>query len=363
MPTSKHPDDTQAAEFPVAPPVSPMLAKLVRGLPEGDDLFYEPKWDGFRCIVFRNGDDIVLGSRNEKPLTRYFPELLASLAANVPPRCVLDGEIVIAGPSGLDFDALSQRIHPAASRVEHLAATTPASFVAFDVLALDEEDLRDEPYAVRREALEGALAGSAPPVHLTPVTQRLAVARDWFSRFEGAGLDGVVVKSADLRYQPGKRVMLKVKHERTADCVVGGFRWHKDGDGVGSLLLGLVDEHGVLNHVGVASSFGKELRSTLVEVLRPYRENASNEHPWHRDGDGRVPGGQSRWSGGKDLTWEPLRPELVAEVAYDHLQQDRFRHATSFLRWRPDRTPASCTYAQLDIPVPAELAEVFGGGG
>jgi ATP-dependent DNA ligase len=340
-----------------------MLAKLVRGLPEGDGLWYEPKWDGFRCIVFRNGEDVVLGSRNEKPLTRYFPELLASLTTAVPRRCVLDGEIVVAGPSGLDFDALSQRIHPATSRVEHLAAATPASFVAFDLLALGDEDLRDDPYVARRKTLEGALADVAAPVHLTPATPRLAEARDWFSRFEGAGLDGVVVKSADLRYQPGKRVMLKVKHERTADCVVGGFRWHKDGDGVGSLLLGLFDDHGVLNHVGVASGFARDLRRQLLDVLQPSRQGASLDHPWHRDGDGRVPGGPSRWSGGKDLSWEPLRTELVAEVAYDHLQQNRFRHATSFLRWRPDRTPASCTYAQLDTPVPTELAEVFGGSG
>ncbi len=348
--------------LPVRPPVSPMLAKLVRELPEGDGLFYEPKWDGFRCIVFRDGDSVVLGSRNEKPLNRYFPELIESLLVNVPDPCILDGEIVIAGPAGLDFDALSQRIHPAASRVRLLAQEMPASFVAFDLLALGESDLRSEPYSTRRAALEKALGSAKPPIHLTPVTARSDVARAWFSRFEGAGLDGVVVKEGELQYQPGKRVMMKVKHERTADCVVGGFRWHKDGGVVGSLLLGLFDETGSLQHVGVASGFSSARRKEFVEVLEPYREIGPNEHPWLREGElgGRVPGGQSRWSAGKDLSWQALRPELVAEVAYDHLQRDRFRHATSFVRWRPDREPASCTYSQLESPVPAELKEVFG---
>ena len=339
-----------------------MLAKLTRELPERDGLYYEPKWDGFRCIVFRDGDDVVLGSRNEKPLTRYFPELVDSLRANLPDRCVLDGEIVIAGPAGLDFDALSQRIHPADSRVELLARTTPASFVAFDLLALGDDDLQVEPYAVRRRTLEQALASAAPPVHLTPVTTRPDVARDWFSRFEGAGLDGVVVKDGELRYQPDKRAMMKVKHERTADCVVGGFRWHKTGGVVGSLLLGLFDGHGVLHHVGVASGFSAARRQELVATLDPYRNDAAGGHPWLGEGTpaGRVPGGQSRWSAGKDLSWEPLRPDLVVEVAYDHLQVDRFRHATSLVRWRPDRNPESCTYSQLDTPVPTELEEVFG---
>jgi len=348
--------------LPVVPPVAPMLAKLARELPEGEGLFYEPKWDGFRCIVFRDGDDVVLGSRNEKPLTRYFPELVESLRANLPERCVVDGEIVIAGPGGLDFDALSQRIHPADSRVELLARTTPASFVAFDLLALGDADLQVEPYAARRASLEEALGGAEPPVHLTPVTTRPEVARDWFSRFEGAGLDGVVVKDGALRYQPDKRAMMKVKHERTADCVVGGFRWHKTGDVVGSLLLGLVDAAGVLHHVGVASGFSVARREEFVATLDPYRSGAADGHPWLVEGtpEGRVPGGQSRWSAGKDLSWEPLRAELVAEVAYDHLQVDRFRHATSFVRWRPDRSPDSCTYAQLDTPVPTELGEVFG---
>ncbi len=348
--------------LPVVPPVAPMLAKLARELPEHDGLYYEPKWDGFRCIVFRDGDDVELGSRNEKPLTRYFPELVESLRANLPDRCVVDGEIVIVGSSGLDFDALSERIHPAASRVELLARTTPASFVAFDLLAHGDDDLRDEPYSVRRGRLEQALARTEPPVHLTPVTSEADVARDWFSRFEGAGLDGVIVKDGELRYLPDKRAMLKVKHERTADCVVGGFRWHKSGGVVGSLLLGLFDDAGILHHVGVASSFSAARRAEFVETLEPYRRDAAVGHPWIVEGTptGRVPGGQSRWSAGKDLTWEPVRTELVVEVAYDHMQVDRFRHATSFVRWRPDRDPGSCTYDQLDTPVPTELEEVFG---
>ena len=339
-----------------------MLAKLARDLPEGDGLFYEPKWDGFRCIVFRDGDDVVLGSRNEKPLTRYFPELVGSLRDNLPGHCVLDGEIVIAGADGLDFDALSQRIHPAESRIELLARTTPASFVAFDLLALDDVDLQRQPYADRRNALEAALSGAGPPVHLTPVTTSPDTARDWFSRFEGAGLDGVVVKDGASPYQQDKRAMVKVKHQRTADCVVAGFRWHKTGGVVGSLLLGLFDGDGTLQHVGVASGFSAARREEFVAVLEPLRSGATAGHPWLAEGmpEGRVPGGQSRWSAGKDLSWEPLRPELVVEVAYDHLQVDRFRHATSFVRWRQDRTPDSCTYAQLDTPVPTELEEVFG---
>jgi len=346
-----------------------MLAKLSRELPEGAGLHYEPKWDGFRCIVFRDGDDVELGSRNEKPLTRYFPELIDPLRRDLPDRCVVDGEIVIAGPSGLDFDALTQRIHPAASRVRLLAQTTPASFVAFDLLALGDDDLRDEGYATRRAALEKALRRAKSPVHLTPVTTDPAVARDWFSRFEGAGLDGVVAKAAELPYREGERLMVKVKHERTADCVVGGFRTHKDGGGVGSLLLGLHDDHGTLHHVGVASGFAVARRREFAEVLEPYRADALEGHPWNwgaadaeTGAGGRMPGGQSRWSAGKDLSWEPLRPELVCEVSYDHLQGDRFRHATSFRRWRSDRTPESCTYAQLDAPVPEEISEVFAAG-
>jgi ATP-dependent DNA ligase len=345
-----------------------MLAKLSRELPEGPGYLYEPKWDGFRCIVFRDHDEVELGSRNERPLTRYFPELVTSLRDNLPDRCVLDGEIVIAGPDGLDFDALSQRIHPAESRVEMLARTTPASFVAFDALATGKDDLRARPYSDRRHTLEEALAGAQPPIHLTPVTENVATARDWFDRFEGAGLDGVVAKAADLHYQPGKRVMLKVKHERTADCVVAGFREHKEGGVVGSLLLGLFDGAGVLHHVGVASGFSVARRKAFVEEIAPYRKKAADHHPWivggaHEHASGRIPGGPSRWNAGKDLSWEPLRPELVCEVAFDHLQDDRFRHATSFVRWRPDRQPASCTYEQLDAPVPAELREVFEGTG
>jgi ATP-dependent DNA ligase len=338
-----------------------MLAKLARELPRGPGLFYEPKWDGFRCIVFRDGDDVELGSRNEKPLTRYFPELIEPLRRQLPDRCVLDGEIVIAGPSGLDFDALSQRIHPAESRIKLLAGTTPASFVAFDLLALEDRDLCEAPYAERRRLLEETLASASPPVHLTPATDDPEVAGDWFSRFEGAGLDGVVAKPGDLRYLPDKRVMLKVKHERTADCVVGGFRWHKEGGVVGSLLLGLYDEREVLHHVGVASGFSAARRRELVEELEPFRADATEGHPWLSTAgqSSRVPGGTSRWSAGKDMTWEPLRPELVCEVSYDHLQDQRFRHGTSFRRWRPDRLPSSCTYSQLDTPVPSELSQVF----
>jgi ATP-dependent DNA ligase len=339
-----------------------MLAKLSRELPLGSGLFYEPKWDGFRCIVFRDGDDIVLGSRNEKPLNRYFPELIESLLANIPDHCVLDGEIVIAGADGLDFDALSQRIHPAVSRVLHLAEVTPASFVAFDILSLDDADLMGEPYAARRHVLEQVLSDAVAPIHVTPVTDDPAVAEEWFSRFEGAGLDGLVVKAGDLAYQPDKRAMLKVKHQRTADCVVAGFRWHKDGGVVGSLLLGLYGEDGALSHVGVASGFTAARRKELVVELEPYLADPAGTHPWLSPGapTNRVPGGQSRWSAGKDLSWIPLDLALVAEVSYDHLQGERFRHATSFVRWRPDREPASCTYAQLDTPVPTVLSEVFG---
>jgi ATP-dependent DNA ligase len=355
--------------LPVNPPVKPMLAKLSREMPVGDEFVYEPKWDGFRCIVFRDGDDVELGSRNEKPLTRYFPELLPALRANLPERCVLDGEIVIPGPEGLEFDALLQRIHPAKSRIDLLAEQTPASFVAFDLLALGDDDLMGVPFAERRRLLEGALAKAAPPVHLTPATSDPDVARDWFERFEGAGLDGVIAKGVGLTYQPDKRMMLKVKHERTADCVLAGFRVHKDGEGVGSLLLGLYDEEGVLHHVGVATSFSVARRRELVDELAPLRDGATDGHPWqswaeaaHGDDAQRKPGAGNRWNAGKDMSWEPVRIERVVEVGYDNLQGDRFRHATKFVRWRPDREPASCTYAQLDRPVPEVLAEVFGAG-
>ncbi len=344
------------------PPVAPMLARLARELPPAGTVVYEPKWDGFRCIVFRHGDEVELGSRNEKPLTRYFPEVVESIRARLPERCVVDGEIVIAGARGLDFDALLQRIHPADSRVRRLAAETPASFVAFDLLALDDDDLRPAPLSERRSALEAALAGVDAPVHLTPVTTDRALALDWFDRFEGAGLDGVVAKPVDLPYREGERAMVKVKHERTADCVVGGFRWHKSGGVVGSLLLGLYDDAGVLHHAGVAASFTMERRRELVDELAPYRHGAESDHPWHRMDEGRKPGTPSRWNAGRDLSFEPLRPELVCEVAYDHLQGDRFRHATTFRRWRPDRDPASCTYAQLEVTPPHELAMVFGAG-
>ena len=353
-------------QLPVMPPVKPMLAKLSRELPEPDGMLYEPKWDGFRCIVFRDGDEVELGSRNEKPLTRYFPELAPALRASLPERCVVDGEIVIAGDNGLEFEALLQRIHPAASRIKMLAETTPASFVAFDLLAVGDDDLRARPFAERRAALETALAGAQPPVHLTPATADRAVAADWFDRFEGAGLDGVVAKPLTLPYREDERVMLKVKHARTADCVVGGFRWHKDGAGVGSLLLGLYDDEGTLHHVGVASSFSVARRTELVDELAPYREKALDGHPWAgwmeamaEQTGGRMPGGQSRWNAGRSMEWEPLRPGLVVEVAFDHLQGDRFRHATSFVRWRPEREARSCTYSQLETAVPEELEAVF----
>jgi ATP-dependent DNA ligase len=361
-------------KLPVQPPVKPMLAKLVPGIPDPakfDDpdhpgLLYEPKWDGFRCIVFRDGDDIELGSRNEKPLNRYFPELAESLLANLPERCVVDGEIVIATDHGLDFDALQQRIHPAASRVKMLAGETPSSFVAFDLLALDDRDLRDEPFSQRRAALEQLKAAFSPPIYLTPLTTDPKVAGDWFDRFEGAGLDGVVVKRSDQPYRENERKMVKVKHQRTADCVVAGFRWHKSGGVIGSLLLGLFDGEGTLHHVGVAGAFTMARRRELVDELTSYRENALNGHPWESwasaqdEEAGRMPGGLSRWSQGKDLSWEPLRPELVCEVSFEHMQGDRFRHAAHFQRWRPDREPASCTYDQLEVVVPAELADVFG---
>jgi ATP-dependent DNA ligase len=353
------------------PPVAPMLAKAVDGLPPGEPgrFLFEPKWDGFRCIVFRDGDEVELGSRNERPLTRYFPEVVDALKGALPERCVVDGEVVIAGPNGLDFDALLQRIHPAESRIRRLAAETPASFVAFDLLAEGDDDLTGAPFVERRRRLAAALDGAEPPVHLTPVTEDRDVAGDWFQRFEGAGLDGVVAKPADLPYRQDERVMFKVKHKRTADCVVAGFRTHKSGDGVGSLLLGLFDEEGTLHHVGVATSFTAARRRELVGELAPYRDRALDGHPW-RDwaeaaadpatGAGRMPGAQSRWNAKKDLSWEPIRPELVAEVAYDHLQGDRFRHATHLVRWRPDRDASSCTYAQLEETVPVELSLVFG---
>ena len=349
------------------PPVAPMLAKPVDSLPEGDGMIYEPKWDGFRGIVFRDGDEIVLGSRNEKPLTRYFPELLDPLRAALPDRCVVDGEIVIAAADGLDFDALQQRIHPAVSRVERLAAETPASFVAFDLLALGDRSLLDEPFHQRRAQLERALGKAKPPIHLTPATTDRAQAADWFVRFEGAGLDGVMAKPAEGTYEQNKRVQFKVKHRRTADCVVAGFRMHKDGDGVGSLLLGLYDDAGHLHNVGVASSFTARRRKELLGELSTHMDDALADHPWREWAEhdaasaetGRMPGGVSRWNAKKDLSWTPLRIELVAEVAFEQVQNGRFRHSARLVHWRPDRDPASCTYAQLDEVPPLELSAIF----
>jgi ATP-dependent DNA ligase len=357
-----------ALALPVMPPIAPMLAKLTDGLPEGEGWIYEPKWDGFRALVFRDGDTIYTQSREERPLDRYFPELAPAFRANLPERCVVDGEIVIAGPDGLEFDALQLRLHPAASRVNKLAAEIPVSFVAFDLLALGDEDLRDRAQAERRARLERALANVRPPVHLTPATTDRALAAEWFTRFEGAGLDGVIAKRHDGHYEPGKRSMWKIKHARTADCVVAGFRWHKNGPGsmIGSLLLGLYDERGSLEHVGVTSSFTTAKRKALVEELAPLRERAYEDHPWKEwaqamNGDQRMPGGHSRWSAGKDLSWEPLRPERVAEVKYDHLQGRRFRHAATFVRWRPDKSPEECRYDQLEVTPPYELKKIFGG--
>ena len=351
------------------PPIAPMLAKLSDGLPEGEGWLYEPKWDGFRALVFRDDGAPYLQSRDLKPLNRYFPELEGPLAAQLPKGCVLDGEIVIAGAKGLDFDALLLRIHPAASRIQLLAAQTPASYVAFDLLALEGQDLRERPQSERRAALEKALGTPRPPLYLTPASRDRAVAQDWFSRFEGAGLDGVIAKRVEQTYQPDKRAMLKVKHQRSADCVVAGFRWHKNGPGtlVGSLLLGLYDREGTLHHVGVTSSFTAARRQQLVEELAPLRAGAADEHPWRGwaefAGEQRMPGATSRWNRGKDLSWEPLRIERVCEVAYDHLQGDRFRHATTFLRWRADKEPKDCRYDQLEETPPAELRQIFAPGG
>ncbi len=353
--------------FPLEPPIEPMLAKLAPALPAGDGWLFEPKWDGFRAIVFRDRDRFYIQSRDLRPLDRYFPELEASFRTSFPARCVVDGEIVIATEGGLDFDALQLRLHPAASRVKKLAAETPAAFVAFDLLARDSADLRSRPQAERRRLLEKAFERTSGDVHLTPCSRERSIARDWFHRFEGAGLDGVIAKHESTPYQPGKRAMVKVKHERTAECAVAGFRWHKQGPGtlVGSLLLGLYDDAGALHHVGVTSSFSMDARRRLAEELAPLRKNALASHPWRDwaqavDGGVRMPGGQSRWSAGKDLSWEPLRVERVCEVKYDHLQGDRFRHATSFVRWRPDKRPADCRYDQLEVTPPVELAEIFG---
>ena len=346
-----------------------MLAKLADELPSGDGLLYEPKWDGFRAVVFRGSSDVFIQSRDSRPLDRYFPDLHDPLLTALPDGCIVDGEIVIATPHGLDFDLLQLRLHPAASRVAKLAKETPASFVAFDLIAADGRDLRGAPQRERRALLERLLVDVQPPVYLTPMTDDRAIASDWLSRFEGAGLDGVIVKPGNGTYQPGKRAMIKVKHARTADCVVAGFRWHKDGHEkrIGSLLLGLYDDRGALQHVGVTSSFTMAMREQLVRELEPLRKRALDDHPWRewaRAGAelNRMPGGQSRWSAGKDLSWEPLRIERVCEVKYDHMQGDRFRHAAVFQRWRPDKMPADCRYDQLEVTTPYELEKVFGAG-
>lgn len=351
-------------ELAVLPPVEPMLARVATQLPRDGGWLFEPKWDGFRAIVFRDGEELSITSRNERSLDRYFPELRAPLLQALPARGVVDGEIVVVGAAGLDFDALSARIHPAHSRVARLATETPASFAAFDLLALGQESLLSQPHSRRRELMERAVSPRPPLVVVTPSTTDLHLAGEWFTRFEGAGFDGIVAKRLDGAYEPGRRSMLKVKHERSADAVVGGFRWRQEGVTVASLILGLYDGAGVLHHVGVTSSFSDVARAELVDILRPLMLDAGDRHPWLGAGPAaqRRPGGQSRWSAGRDASWVALRPELVAEVAYDHLQGERLRHAATFRRWRPDREPTSCSYAQLEVVAPAELEDLFRGG-
>jgi ATP-dependent DNA ligase len=352
--------------LPVPPPVEPMLAKIAEEVPRDGDFLFEPKWDGFRAIVFRSPDDVYIQSRDLRPLDRYFPELHAVFLAQLPRGTVVDGEIVMPTKHGLDFGGLQMRLHPAASRVEKLANATPAAFVAFDLLALGRKSLLDVPQHERRDQLEKLFKQMRRPLYLTPMTRDPDLAVDWLQRFEGAGLDGVIAKPAAATYQPGKRAMFKIKHVRSADCVVAGFRWHKSGkDAVGSLLLGLYDDDGTLQHVGVTSSFTMAMRKQLVKELAPLRKNALQHHPWRewasaQTQSGRMPGGQSRWSAGKDLSWEPLRVERVCEVKYDHLEGDRFRHATVFQRWRPDKKPQDCRYDQLEITPAYELEKVFG---
>jgi ATP-dependent DNA ligase len=374
--------------LPINPPVEPMLAKSVAEIPVAAGMSYEPKWDGFRCIVFRDGDEVELASRGGKTLTRYFPEVVAQAKDQLPERSVVDGEIVVIRRADgqqprLDFELLGQRIHPAASRVNLLAAATPASFIAFDLLALDDENLMERPFAERRAKLEAAMKHVQAPVHLTPVSHDPEVGRHWFELFEGAGLDGIIAKPRDIPYEPGKRLMFKIKHSRTADAVVAGFRWHKSGPVIGSLLLGLYDDEGNLHHVGVSASFPMARRKELVDELAPYRENAAETHPWQWGQQpvgaafdplkpteevadpaataSRLPGGVSRWTGKKDLSWVPLRPELVVEVGYDAMEGDRFRHTAQFKRWRPDREPRSCTYEQVDRPLRVDVDSVLDG--
>jgi ATP-dependent DNA ligase len=363
--TPAHPSPTT---FAVEPPIEPMLAKLAEELPTGGGFLYEPKWDGFRAVVFRGQSEVFIQSRDLRPLDRYFPELHEAFLASLPDGCIVDGEIVIVTPHGLDFDALQLRLHPAASRVARLAQETPAAFVAFDLIAVGGRDLRAVPQDERRVLLELALVNAEPPIYVTPMTRDPAVASEWLTRFEGAGLDGVMAKPGQGTYQPGKRAMIKVKHARTADCVVAGFRWHKTGKNVlvGALLLGLYDDQGTLHHVGVTSAFTMEVRRQLALELAPLREHAFDEHPWREWADAagsemvRMPGGQSRWSAGKDLSWEPLRIERVCEVKYDHMQGPRFRHAAIFQHWRPDKRPQDCRYDQLEVTTPYELEKVFG---
>jgi ATP-dependent DNA ligase len=357
-------------QLPVMPPVAPMLAKSVPEIPPGAS--YEPKWDGFRSVVFRDGDEIEIGSRNERPMTRYFPELVDGFRRQLPERCVVDGEIVIATDAGLDFEALQQRIHPAVSRVTMLSQQTPASFVAFDLLALGDEDYTKRPFAERREALVHALANAEPPVHVTPATTDRDLAQRWFSEFEGAGLDGVVAKPLDITYQPDKRVMFKIKHERTADCVLAGLRWHKNSEPerplVGSLMLGLYDDEGTLHHIGVSASFTQARRAELADELAPLIVGPHDDHPWMhwaeyaqaaQEAGQRLPGAQSRWNAKKDLSFVALRPERVVEVKYDHMEGPRFRHTAQFVRWRDDRDPRSCNYSQLIEPVSYDLHAVM----
>jgi ATP-dependent DNA ligase len=358
-------------DLPVNPPVSPMLARSVKTIPgpdrSGEGFLYEPKWDGFRCIVFRDGEEVELTSRNERPMTRYFPDVVEAVKRSLPPRCVLDGELVVTMGGRLEFERLQERIHPADSRVRRLSVETPAAFVAFDALAVGDRALVDAPMEERRTALEQALADAAPPVHLTPATRDHATAQGWFGQFEGAGLDGVVAKPLSSAYQPGVRAMFKIKHDRTADVVIAGYRLHKTSKPerplLGSLLLGLYNQAGSLQHVGVSAAFAAARRAELYDQLVPL-EIPPERHPWGEwataEAGDRRPGAESRWSAGKDLSWTPLDPVLVCEVGYDHMEGTRFRHTAQFKRWRPDREPASCTYEQLEEPVSYDLAEILG---